>query len=104
MKEIIVTKESFEKEVLASDRPVLVDFYADWCGPCKMIAPVLAEIAEEYGDKVKVCKVNVDKESGLAGSYGVVSIPTILVVEKGQVKEKAVGFRTKSHLLAMLGI
>ena len=55
MKEIIVTKENFEKEVLASDRPVLVDFYADWCGPCKMIAPVLAEIAEEYGDKVKVC-------------------------------------------------
>ena len=104
MSEIYVTKASFEKEVLAADRPVLVDFYADWCGPCKMIATVLAEIAAEYGDKVKVCKVNVDKESALAAAYGVVSIPTILVVENGRIKDKAVGFRTKSHLLAMLGL
>ena len=104
MSEIFVTKATFDKEVLAADRPVLVDFYADWCGPCKMIAPVLAEIAEEYGDKVKVCKVNVDKESALASAYGIVSIPTILVIENGKIKDKAVGFRTKSHLLDMLGI
>ena len=80
-----ITKNNFEQEVLHSDKPVLIDFWAPWCGPCRMLSPVISEIAEEYGDKVKVCKVNVDDEGELAASFNVMSIPTLVVVMFTQV-------------------
>lgn len=96
-----ITKETFETEVLKSDKPVLLDFYAVWCGPCKMIAPILEEIAEERED-IKVCKVNVDEEPELASQYQVVSIPTLFVIKDGQVTGQSLGARPKSQILEML--
>ena len=85
MSEMNITKNNFEQEVLHSDKPVLIDFWAPWCGPCRMLSPVISEIAEEYGDKIKVCKVNVDDEGELAASFNVMSIPTLVVVKDGKV-------------------
>ena len=99
MKEITITSENFEEEVLKSDKPVLVDFWAAWCGPCKMLAPVIEEIAEEYGDKIKVGKVNVDEEAALSIKFGVMSIPTVILFENGEVKESAIGYRLKEELV-----
>ena len=99
MKEITITSENFEEEVLKSDKPVLVDFWAAWCGPCKMLAPVIEEIAEEYGDKIKVGKVNVDEEAALSIKFGVMSIPTVILFENGKVKESAIGYRPKEELV-----
>ncbi len=96
-----ITKETFEKEVLKSDKPVLLDFYAVWCGPCKMIAPILDEIAAERED-IKVCKVNVDEEPELAAKYQVVSIPSLFVIKDGQVTNQALGARPKPQILEML--
>ena len=96
-----VNKNNFQDEVLNSDKPVLVDFWASWCGPCRMVAPVLEEIANERSD-VKVCKINVDEEPELAGRYNVMSIPTLLVVKEGQVVNQAVGARPKSQILSLL--
>ncbi|MBP3623693.1 MAG: thioredoxin [Oscillospiraceae bacterium] len=101
MSAIQVNKDNFQEVVLNSDKPVLVDFWASWCGPCRMVAPVLEEIANERSD-VKVCKINVDEEPELAGRYNVMSIPTLLVVKEGQVVNQAVGARPKSQILSLL--
>ena len=101
MSAIQVNKDNFQEVVLNSDKPVLVDFWASWCGPCRMVAPILEEIANERSD-VKFCKINVDEEPELAGRYNVMSIPTLLVVKEGQVVNQAVGARPKSQILSLL--
>ena len=103
MSEMNITKNNFEQEVLHSDKPVLIDFWAPWCGPCRMLSPVISEIAEEYGDKVKVCKVNVDDEGELVASFNVMSIPTLVVVKDGKVTNSAVGVRPKAQIVEMIG-
>nr|WP_304015691.1 thioredoxin [Ruminococcus bromii] len=100
--EIELYKETFEQEVLQSDIPVLVDFWATWCGPCKMIAPIVKEIADEYDGKFLVGKVNVDEEPDLTMQYNVSSIPTLMVFKNGQLVNKAVGYREKDEILKML--
>ena len=97
-----ITNDNFSKEVLGSQQPVLVDFWAPWCGPCRMVSPIVDEIAEETGD-VKVCKVNIDEQPELAARYGVMSIPTLAVFVGGELKEKAVGARPKAAILKLLG-
>lgn len=101
MSVIAVTDKTFAAEVLGSERPVLVDFWASWCGPCRMLAPVVDEIASE-NPQYKVCKVNVDEEPALAASYGVMSIPTLIVFKNGQKVMSAVGVRPKKDILKML--
>jgi len=93
-----LTQENFGAEVLSASTPVLVDFWAEWCGPCKMIAPVLDELAEEYGGRVKIGKVNIDEQQGLAAQYGIRAIPTLLMFDKGQVSEQIVGLKSKRDL------
>lgn len=100
--EITVTKSNFEEEIIKSDIPVLLDFWATWCGPCKMIAPVLAEIAEEYEGKVKVGKVNVDEESDLAVQFGITSIPTIILFANGEQKGITVGYKDKDYFANLI--
>lgn len=100
--EIELYKETFEQEVLQSDIPVLVDFWATWCGPCKMIAPLVKEIADEFDGKILVGKVNVDEEPDLTMQYNVSSIPTLMVFKNGQLVNKAVGYREKDEILKML--
>ena len=95
-----LTQENFEKEVLQAAQPTLVDFWAEWCGPCKMLAPILDELASEYDGKVKIAKVNIDEHQGLATQYGIQSIPTLLLFQKGQVAEQIVGLRSKRDLKA----
>jgi len=92
------TDANFQKEALESDIPVLVDFYADWCGPCKMIAPIVAELAEEYEGKVKIGKLNVDEDPNTAEKYRVMSIPTLLILKKGEVVDTIVGAVPKKTL------
>lgn len=101
MAELTITKENFEEEVLKSELPVLVDFWAPWCGPCRMLAPTVAQIAEEYEGKVKVGKVNVDDEGELAAQFGIASIPTVMVFKNGEVTGTSVGVRPKAQLVAM---
>ena len=102
MSEIIITKENFEAEVINSDKPVLVDFWATWCGPCMMLAPVIEEIANELSGEIKVGKVNVDEEGELAVKFGIASIPTLMVFKNGQVTNTAVGYRAKDEIVNML--
>ena len=102
MADIVLTKENFEAEVLQSDKPVLVDFWAAWCGPCRMLAPVVAQIAAEYDGKVKVGKVNVDEQPELASAFQVASIPTVLIFKDGKLAETSVGYRPKEQLTALL--
>ena len=96
MAEIILTSDNFETEVIGSEIPVLVDFWAPWCGPCKMLGPVIFQIAEENEGKVKVGKVNVDEEDELAAQYGIQSIPTVLLFKGGEVVEQSLGFKPKA--------
>ena len=102
MTELKITSENFEREVLHSDKPVLIDFWAPWCGPCRMLSPTIAEIAEEYKDKVKVGKVNVDEEGELASMFRVSSIPMLVVMKNGKVVNTSVGVRPKSQIVGML--
>ncbi|MDZ7264532.1 MAG: thioredoxin [candidate division KSB1 bacterium] len=95
---LAVTKANFESEVLNSELPVLIDFWAVWCGPCKMIAPIVEELATEYAGKIKVAKCDVDSEQALAIQYGIRSIPTILIFKQGEVVEQIVGAFPKPHL------
>ncbi len=99
---IVLTKENFEAEALKSDRPVLIDFWASWCGPCKMLSPIVDEIAEEQ-DAVKVCKINVDDEAELAKQFGIMSIPTLILMENGEIKNTSVGYKPKKDVLAFIG-
>ena len=101
MTEMNITKENFEAEVMNSDRPVLIDFWAPWCGPCRMLSPTISEIAEEYGDKVKVCKVNVDEQGELASTFGIMSIPTLVVIKEGKVVNSVTGVRPKDQIVSM---
>lgn len=97
-----LTKANFEQEVMTSAVPVVVDFWASWCGPCRMVSPVIDSLAEEYGDKIKVCKVNVDAESALASEFAVVSIPTVLVIKDGKIVERSVGAKSFDEFCDMI--
>ena len=96
-----ITKENFEQEVLRSDKPVLLDFFAHWCGPCRMVGPIVEEIAEE-NEHIKVCKVDVDAEPELASQFQVYSIPSLVVMKDGQVVREALGAQPKAKILEML--
>ena len=102
MAELTITKDNFQAEVLDSDKPVLVDFWAAWCGPCKMLAPTIEQIAEELDGEIKVGKVNVDEEPELAMQFGIMSIPTVIVFKEGQVYNKTMGFQPKESILELL--
>jgi len=100
--EITLTKDNFDAEVLKSTLPVLVDFWAPWCGPCKMVGPVVAELAQEYGGKVKVGKLNVDDHPDVAAAYGIRGIPTLIIFRNGAVSEQVVGFQSKEKLAQLI--
>lgn len=104
MATIKITKNNFESEVLKSKEPILLDFWATWCGPCRMVAPTLDEIAEEFKGTAKVGKINVDEESELASQFRIMSIPTLMVVKDGKVSAQAVGVKPKKEILRMLEI
>ena len=102
MAEVVLTEKNFEEEVLKSDKPVLVDFWATWCGPCRMLAPTIAKIAEEQEGIIKVGKIDVDDEPELAAKYGIASIPTLRVFKNGEVVKSSVGVQPKPMIEAML--
>lgn len=98
-----LTKENFDREVLQSDKPVLIDFWASWCMPCRMVAPTVEEVAKENADTVKVCKINVDDQPELAAKFGIMSIPTLMVIKDGKVVNSSVGAKSKQAILNMIG-
>ena len=102
MAELKITRENFENEVMKSNIPVLIDFWAPWCGPCRMMGPIIEQLADQYEGKAKVGKVNVDEEGELSQAFGVMSIPTIVLVKDGKVVRQAVGARPKAEVEAML--
>src|SRR6266487_4683189 len=99
---LTLTESNFDQEVLKSPTPVLVDFWAEWCGPCKMVAPILDELATEYDGKVKIAKLNIDEYQGLATEYGIRAIPTLLIFKDGQVTDQIVGLRSKRDFKSKL--
>jgi thioredoxin 1 len=99
---VALTEQNFAREALQSPQPILVDFWAEWCGPCKMLAPILDELAQEFDGRVRIGKVNVDESQALAAQFGIRSIPTLLLFQKGQVIEQVVGLRSKRDLKASL--
>ena len=96
-----ITKENFEEQVLHSEKPVLLDFWASWCGPCRMVSPTIDEIASERDD-IKICKINVDEQPELAGAFQVMSIPTLVVMKGGKIANRAMGARPKAQILSLL--
>lgn len=100
--EVIVNVNNFESEVLKAETPVLVDFWATWCGPCRMLAPTVSAIAEKYAGKVKVCKVDIDENIPLAEKYGIEVIPTLILFEKGEIKARKIGLMTENEIESML--
>ena len=96
-----ITKENFEQEILKADKPVLVDFWASWCGPCRMLGPTIDEIAEEHPE-IKVCKINIDEEAELAIRHGVMSVPTLMIFKNGEIVQTAIGVRPKEEILDLL--
>lgn len=102
MAELKITATNFETEVLHSTKPVLIDFYADWCGPCKMLSPIVHEIAEEYADTLKVGKVNVDEQMDLSMRFNVSSIPMLALIQDGKMIDQSIGYCPKEDILAML--
>ncbi len=98
---ITVTKENFQKEVLESDIPVMVEFWANWCGPCQEMAPILEEIANEHHGEFKICKVNIDEEVTLSTSYSVLAVPSVMVLEHGKIVSASAGAKGKEELLRM---
>jgi thioredoxin 1 len=103
MAELEITNDNFEKEVVKSDLPVLLDFHAEWCGPCKMLGPVIDEVAKEFDGKWKVGKCDIDSNSELAGKFGIQSIPTLLFFKDGEVVETMMGFQSKENIVAKMG-
>ena len=101
MKALHINKENFHKEVLNSDKPVLLDFFASWCGPCRMVAPILDEIAAERED-IKVCKVDIDEQPELASRFRIMSVPTLMVLKNGNIVDQSIGARPKHQILAMV--
>ena len=102
MKELTITTESFQKDVLEADKPVLVDFWASWCGPCRMLGPVVEGIAEKYSDRVIVGKVNVDEQPELAAKFNIMTIPTLIVFKNGQPTNTSIGVKTEQEILDLL--
>lgn len=100
--EVTLTKDNFNEEVITSNIPVLIDFWATWCGPCMMLSPIVEEIANELEGKVKVCKVNIDEQEELAAQYGIMVIPTLLIIKDGKVIKKTTGYMSKEELLEFI--
>jgi thioredoxin 1 len=100
--EIEITEANFEKEVIQSDVPVLIDFWAPWCGPCRMVAPIVEEIANEYSGKVKVGKINTDDNQMVAAKYGVMSIPTLMIFKSGEVVDRIIGAQPKDAITSKI--